>query len=112
MGLSGQTFMDLREEFNKMPDMSGAEYYEDLIRSHYGDELADEYHQLIEKVKAVDLLTNEIPTADDLDNLFNCADDEIREITFNNDESTVIVDGNKYKIDANGESKIVDDESE
>jgi hypothetical protein len=132
----GQTFMDLSEEdFNKMAadsgaeitdeyhqliekaksitnkmaaNMRGAEMFEFIIRQHYGAEIADEYHQLFEKAKEI---TNELPTADDLDNLFNCADDE-REITFNNDESTVIVDGKKYKIDANGRSKIVDDESE
>jgi len=53
-----------------------------------------------------------LPTLEELDWLFTCADDEEeeRQITFNNENQTVIVDGVKHKIDANGDSKIMDDE--
>jgi hypothetical protein len=72
MGLTGQTFQAMREEeFNKMPaDMKALEFYEESIRRNYGDELADEYHKVIEIAKAKELLNNDKPTLEDLNNLF------------------------------------------
>ena len=77
MGLSGETFMRQREEeFNNMPnDMRAAEYFEEMIRTMYGEETAKDFHAVIEKAKAKNLLNNGKPTIEDLDNLFTLDED-------------------------------------
>lgn len=69
MGATGNTFLEMREaELAKMPllEIMSESEFEDNIHDKYG-------YGLHAKML---LINGESPTMNDLDNLFNCADDE------------------------------------